>query len=274
MKNIINTTIQSEQYGEGTIISIDSNNTMTIDFPKSGIKLFKYPDAFCKSIQSDDLEIQKEAEDEWVKKLEKKQMEEAKSNSKKRTAELILTPEEAKQKQLELEEILRKIDVNKEFNEKTNRIFIVHQGKTFDEEYVGGYLWAPSDKIHHHECMTSIQTGDIIFNYANGTIQSVSEAVSNWFHSPIPSALYGHGWYMNGYRAQIRYNILSKPQSLNAILSFIIANRAPFHSSFNINGGACQGYLYELEASISKEIKNLILSTPQPANVVKVLNRI
>lgn len=62
MKSITGTQIISAQYGLGTITSISDSMVMTISFPEVGEKRFMYPDAFCKSIQSEDTIIQEEAE--------------------------------------------------------------------------------------------------------------------------------------------------------------------------------------------------------------------
>ncbi len=251
---------------------------MTISFPEVGEKRFMYPDAFCKSIQSEDTIIQEEAEAAWVVKLEKKKAEEAAQkeaeNRKKRASRKPLTAEEIASKNAELQQILEGIDNREEFTESTNRIFIVHQGKTYLEEYTGGYIWAPASGIHHHERMTEIHKGDIIVNYANGAVQAISEALCDWFYSPRPSELYGHGWDNTGYRVQLRYQILSHPLKLDTIQDHIIDLRANIYSSFDSTGNACQGYLYELEIGIAKLIKGLIEKNHLSDVVSKILERI
>lgn len=277
MENIIGTQIISAQYGIGTIIAISNTLVMTISFPEVGEKRFIYPDAFCKSIQSEDVHIQEEAEEAWIEKLEKKKAEEASKKDsedrKKRKPRKRLTPEEIEAKKAELQHVLEGININEQFAESTSRIFIVHQGKTYFEEYTGEYIWAPTSGIHHHERMIEIHKGDIIVNYANGAIQAVSEALCDWFYSPRPSELYGHGWDNAGYRVQLRYQKLSTPIKLDVIQENIIDLRSSMYSSFDSAGNACQGYLYELEISISKLIKGLILQKVQSDGVLKVLNR-
>lgn len=277
MVNITGTQIISNQYGLGTIISINDGMVMTISFPEVGEKRFMYPDAFCKSIQSEDVNIQEEAEAAWLVKLEKKKAEEAAKKEaekgKKRNPRKRLTPEEIESRKVELQRVLEGIDNNEQFTESTSRVFIVHQGKTFFEEYTGEYIWAPASGIHHHEKMTEIHKGDIIVNYANGAIQAISEALCDWFYSPRPSELYGYGWDNAGYRIQLRYQKLSNPIKLDAIQNDIINLRANMYSSFDSAGNACQGYLYELETSIGKLIKGLIQQKVQTNAVLKVLSR-
>lgn len=273
MKNFVGTRVQSNVYGEGVIKEIVNDSVMIISFPEAGEKRFRYPDAFCKSIQSEDLAIQEEAEGEWLKKVEAKNAEEqAKKASGQKTNQL--TPEEIEKKTAELEKILSEINMNVEFTDKTKRFFIVHQGKTYSEERNNGYVWAPTSGIHHHERMTDIHKGDIIFNYANGAIQAVSEAVSDCFSSPRPSALSAYGWGSTGYRVQLRYNDITASVKLNTIQTSIISLRAKMYSSFDSTGNACQGYMYELEPEIADLIKDLILSSAQPSGVTKLLARI
>lgn len=274
--NIIGTQIISAQYGLGTIMTISDAMVMTISFPAVGEKRFMYPDAFCKSIQSEDTIIQEEAEAAWVVKLEKKKAEEAQKeaeNRKKHVSRKPLTVEEIASKNAELQQILEGIDNREEFTESTNRIFIVHQGKTYLEEYTGGYIWAPASGIHHHERMTEIHKGDIIVNYANGAAQAISEALCDWFYSPRPSELYGHGWDNTGYRVQLRYQKLSHPLKLDTIQDHIIDLRANIYSSFDSSGNACQGYLYELEIGIAKLIKELIQKVAYTDGLLNVLKR-
>lgn len=277
MKNITGTQIISTQYGLGTITAITDSMVMTISFPEVGEKRFMYPDAFCKSIQSEDDIIQEEAEAAWIVKQEKKKAEEVAQkeavNRKKHVSRKPLTDEEIASKNAELQQILKSIDNKEDFTKSTSRIFIVHQGKTYFEEYSGGYIWAPASGIHHHERMTEIHKGDIIVNYANGAIQAISEALCDWFYSPRPSELYGHGWDNAGYRVQLRYQKLSHPLKLDTIQDDIIDLRANIYSSFDSSGNACQGYLYELEIGIAKLIKELIQKVAYTDGLLNVLKR-
>lgn len=194
-------------------------------------------------------------------------------NRKKHVSRKPLTAEEIASKNAELQQILEGIDNREEFTGTTNRIFIVHQGKTYLEEYTGCYIWAPTSGIHHHERMTEIHKGDIIVNYANGAVQAISEALCDWFYSPRPSELYGHGWDNTGYRVQLRYQKLSHPLKLDTIQDDIIDLRANIYSSFDSSSNACQGYLYELEIGIAKLIKDLIERNSHSDGLLKVLKR-
>lgn len=276
VSNIVSTKIISAKYGVGTITAISDTLVLTVSFPKVGEKRFQYPDAFCKSIQSADAEMQENAETAWLLKLEEKKANEAadisiKCENNRRLKKI--SPDEIEIKKAELSKILEHIEKDIEFTGWTNRIFIVHQGKTYYEERMGEYVWAPASGLHHHERMTEIRKGDIVVNYANGAIQAVSEALSDCFCSPRPTELYGYGWDNIGYRVQLRYYELLNPIKLDPIRHDIIKLKADVYSSFDSTGNACQGYMYELENEIAKLIKDLILKEPHMPEITKVLGR-
>ncbi len=174
------------------------------------------------------------------------------------------------------EEKMKNIDLKTIFTHKNFRIFKVHQDKTFDAEFKGKYVWAPTDNIHihHHEKMTEIHTGDIIFHYAEGALVAVSEAVSDCINHYQPLELNGNGWENMGYLVKVRYQRLSNYLSLKPFKNYIISHKNDKYSSFDRNGNACQGYMFDLEYDIAKFIKAEILKMSQPSGVVNVLNRI
>ena len=159
------------------------------------------------------------------------------------------------------------------FSSKASRIFIVHQGITYKSEYEGDYLWAPQSGKFHHEKMTEIHKGDIIFNYRNG-IYAISEALCDTFKSKQPRELYGNGWDIEGYGVFARYELITPPLSLDPIRGAIIAKRSGKYSSFDSNGNANQGYLYDLELDIAKLIAVAILKRKHSVKVESILKRL
>ena len=285
MIDLINTKVQHKLYGEGTILSINDVQVMTIKFA-IGEKRFKYPEAFCKALESAVVAIQQEAEAAWTKNVEEIAEQAARDAANKNAARIsnankakvsnvlhMYTSEEKEKIEAKLYDVLSSIGKSIVFADKTQRLFMVHQGKTYYEESTGGFIWAPVSGIHHHERVNEIHKGDIIFNYANGALQSLSEALSDCFFSPRPQGLSGHGWDNIGYRVQLRYHNLSASLAFDNIRQQIINNRAHIYSSFDVYGNACQGYMYELEIEIARLIKAEILKSNQPKGVVDVLNR-
>lgn len=275
MYRLIGKKVRNEQLGDGIITNAEDTKNgiiITVKFPTEE-KRYGFPTALGKALSSDDLELQRIAEE--IKKGKEESLNNAEEN---RKAEEEKALREKSRTALEnAEELLKTIDRKRAFGpvEPGNyRFFKVHQGKTFDIECKGGYVWAPKSGVHHHEKMTEIHPGDIIFHYADGALVAVGEALGDCFDFPQPSALYGHGWGAVGYRVEVRYQLLSSPFSLHPYRTNIIANKNSAYSSFNKNGDACEGYMYELEYDLAKFFKSGILSTCQPAGVITVLDRI
>lgn len=246
MCRLIGKKVRNEQLGDGIITNAEDTKNgiiITVKFPTEE-KRYGFPTALGKALSSDDLELQRIAEE-----ISEAALEEAKR-------------------------IMAQIDRDVVFEANTGRVFKVHQGQTFQDEFMGGYLWAPADGLHHHERMNDLRPGDIVFHYAGGALVAVSEVLSACFMCPQPVALAGHGWGPVGYRVEVRYQLLDPSYSLAPHTPDIIANRAEHYSSFDHNGDACQGYLYELEHVLALLFKNGILATTPPPVVVRVLNRI
>ena len=56
---------------------------------------------------------------------------------------------------------------------KKRRTYYVFQGGSFDDEYAGGYIWAPYESksgrpFHYWERLKDLQAGDMIFHAAHG----------------------------------------------------------------------------------------------------------
>lgn len=260
--------------GEGTIIKAEDTDKgifITVEFPITKVtKRFGFPIALGKALSSEDEELLTIAKEITKAKEEEKKVAEEKQKAEEEK-KLIVKSENAVKN---AEKIINSIDWNIAFNKNNCKIFKVHQGKTFTEEYKGKYVWAPASGIHHHEKMKEIHTGDIIFHYADGALVAIGEAVSDCMSYPQPTALYGHGWGHWGYRVNVRYQLLTVPFSLAPLKKDIINHKAGSYSSFDSNGDACQGYLYDLEPDIARLIKTAILKTSQPTGVIGVLNRI
>ena len=146
--------------------------------------------------------------------------------------------------------------------EDTNEMNIwwVNQGKTYAVEKSEGLLWAPQknrdgNTFFHWENVKNIKQGDIIFNYANGEIRAVSIALKDGYESMKPESITSDGWEKDGYRADINYEELASPISINKI-GQPIADLRVNYGPINKTGGVNQGYLY----SLNKDIIRIIAS--------------
>ncbi len=252
--------VSHNKYGNGIIqkgpfLSSSGASQIAVAFSSGEIKTFIFPDAFDKGfLITLDLEIISEIESEHRAEAKRKR-------------------EEIDRKEKELADIKAGVIGDVIFFSKPSHIFIVHQGITYKSEYEGGYLWAPQSGIFHHEKMTEIHKGDIIFNYSNG-IYAISEALCDTFKSKQPRELYGNGWDNEGYEVLARYERITPTFSLDPIKGAIVTKRRGKYSSFDCNGDANQGYLYDLELDIAKLIAAAILQRKHSARVESILKRL
>lgn len=273
MQRLIGKKVTNIDLGEGIITKADDSNNgilISVDFPDGVIKRYGFPIVLGKALSTDDEDVLKFAAEIVAAKEEALR----KAEENREAAEEQALKDKSKSAEEQGNKTIANTDRKCVFSDKTHRIFKVHQGRTFDAEYAGGYVWAPQSGIHHHEKMREIKVGDIIFHYADGAIVAVGEAMSNCFAYPQPSELYGHGWGKVGYRVEIRYQKLARPFTLDAYRTAIISNRATSYSSFDSNGDACQGYMYELEIALAELFASELLRTNQPSGVIDVLKRI
>ena len=89
------------------------------------------------------------------------------------------------------------------------KYYWVSQGKTFQQEYKKGIIWAPQSKTWHHEIVKEAQNGDIILSYYKKKIIALGLITSNPYPSNKP---FNEGtWSESGWQADIKYLKLEKP---------------------------------------------------------------
>ena len=199
MITITEKTVCHKKYGVGVIVSEpneNGNDRITVKFEDGVERRFMYPSSIGGFLETEDWELQEQAAKDTA-------VIEAAIEERKRL-EI-----EAKEKQLQ--KTLASIDHEVMFSGPASRIFIVHQGDTYQAELEGGYLWAPQTGLFHHENMTKVLQGDIIFHYVNGGIKAVSEALEDCFNAKRPTELDGYGWDREGYEVIARYRELNPP---------------------------------------------------------------
>ena len=143
------------------------------------------------------------------------------------------------------------------------RYFIVFQGKTFNQEQKGGYLWAPkkskdNEELFHWKNMTKVRSGDIIFSIANGKIFSVNEAKSDCVEKSKPTDENFNDWGDDGWYVKVDYNLMSHPivakEHFSEFRDMLPSRYAPFDK----NGDGNQGYLFEIGSTLANYILDLI----------------
>lgn len=127
-------------------------------------------------------------------------------------------------------------------------VWWVNQGKTYEAERAGGYIWAPEHtkggvRAAHHQAVRRVQPGDLIVHYSVGAIRAIGRAVSAGHAAERPGELPADEWGRAGLRADVEYHRLASPIALTELDGTV---RAGSGGPFNTTGGVNQGYLYPL----------------------------
>lgn len=153
----------------------------------------------------------------------------------------------------------------------SHMIFWVNQGKTYYEEKVGGYLWAPlmnskGDSVFHWENMDKLFPGAIVLNYVKGNIVGYCIAESNSYHSIQPIEFSSQlGWSKEGRMVDAQYYRIEQPISIKEIydqISSLLPDRyGPINHTYKEGEyviKANQGYLYELDKPLGTKLLSLL----------------
>ncbi len=142
--------------------------------------------------------------------------------------------------------------------------FIVFQNKTYDEESTGGYLWEfqsrKSDQEMFHESnLKKIQPGDYIFSVVQGQVVSMNRAEENCKEASSPflsdqeEAEKKEGWMV-----KVNYQELKKPIELSTHRDQLLPLCHGKYMLFTEDVKGQQGYLFEINDTVGKFIKNII----------------
>ncbi len=94
----------------------------------------------------------------------------------------------------------------------------VNHKQTYKNELDGGYIWSPKKNSNGSRNstyinLTHVQTGDVVFSYANSVIKAVGlvEATCITADKPVEFGSKGDNWNEKGWLVRIDWEIVSKP---------------------------------------------------------------
>ncbi|PLS82253.1 MAG: hypothetical protein CYG60_24860, partial [Actinobacteria bacterium] len=149
---------------------------------------------------------------------------------------------------IELDWFLYQISQNKIDLNPRPRAWWVNQGKTYEQQRDGGYLWAPKASadgkaLEHWTNLTLLRPDDVVLHYVKGTVKAASRVVERAVEAPRPAELSGDPWNSDGYLVRVTYQELQKPLPLEEIpQDWRIQEGGPF----NQHGSPKQTYLSRL----------------------------
>ncbi|CAN7437029.1 AAA family ATPase [Peribacillus frigoritolerans] len=131
----------------------------------------------------------------------------------------------------------------------------VNQGKAYNEQKMGGYLWAPQKSkqnraISYHIDLLKAEEGDLVFCYSLQEVRSIGIVQKKAEEGDQPSEMVSHGWKRDGIILEMKYFDLESPFTKEDIpLEWRIKEE---NGPFDRNGDLKQGYFY----SVSEELLN------------------
>jgi MoxR-like ATPase len=135
------------------------------------------------------------------------------------------------------------------------QVWWVNQGTSFERARAGGYLWAPKltkDGLQRADwdALSMAEEGDVVLNYANGSIRAVSSVTAEAVEATRPDPAQDKAWSDEGRRLEVGYRELKEPIPLSAIpIEWRLEGVGPFDK----NGSVKQGYFYRLsDAFVSR----------------------
>lgn len=142
------------------------------------------------------------------------------------------------------------------------KYFFVFQNKSYKEEKVGGFLWAPKankdgQTFHHWTSMTKVEKGDVIFNSFNGELLSIIVAKDDHKDASKPADLESVDlWEEDGWKVEAEYTDVKTPIKYKDYMDDILALQGDKYAPFNVLGRGTPGYLFQ----ITEELANYFLS--------------
>ncbi|WP_343209378.1 HNH endonuclease signature motif containing protein [Anaerolentibacter hominis] len=127
--------------------------------------------------------------------------------------------------------------------------FFVFQNKTFEEEFRGGYLWAPQrgnsgQKVSHWEKMKAVKRGDIIIHSYKKHIKAVSIAKRDVYEASRPEELSAE-WQQEGWRVDTTYIPFPETIITSDYREELLQLQPLADAPFNRLGKGKTGYLFE-----------------------------
>lgn len=139
--------------------------------------------------------------------------------------------------------------------------WVVKQGKTFTDEFEGGYLWAPitnkvGHKITYYTNVTKVKKGDVIFSFVKGKLIAINTCEEEFVDCKNPLINHKEDWITDGWKIIVKFTKIDQPPLLKSSIDRIRPHLPSKYSPLDANGNAPQsGYLH----AISSDLANILM---------------
>jgi len=250
--SLVNLIVKHNTLGNGVVTKIEGKK-LEVKFDTGKETKFIYPDAFeKKKLVAVDGTKQANIMEEIsaLKQAEREKMEA--EIAMRQAAKLKISSSKGEKSYLPSVKI-KKSNVTTERIEGKRMVFWVFQGGSFIQEFTGGYMWAPTSGIHHHERLRDVRQGDIILHGCGGELKAVSVAKDACYSCTQPAELFNEGdWGKDGLKVDCDYTEISKPIKTSTYRDDIIRICKGKYQPFKQNGDGNQGYLFEIDLELAK----------------------
>lgn len=147
----------------------------------------------------------------------------------------------------------------------------VNQGQTFEQEFRGGYMWAPKltrdgRKIQAYEYMKDVRVNDIVYSFSKGQIRAQGIVTAAAVSKEKPTEL-DVDWNADGWEIRVDYTLTETPYRPKDDWAELRGRFPERYSPLDKNGDGSQGaYLSwisdELGAFLGDKIRLGLLSLP------------
>lgn len=136
------------------------------------------------------------------------------------------------------------------------RFFWVNHKQTFKREVTENYIWSPKREVNgaynqSYENLTYVQSGDLIFSFANASIQAIGTAVSECYEAIKPGG-FAENWSDVGWRVDVKFDKLKngfRPKGcINEFKHLLPLKYSPMNE---IGNGNQKCYLAEISAELA-----------------------
>ena len=153
--------------------------------------------------------------------------------------------------------------------------YLVFQGKTYEIEQNGGFVWAPQRTRNGrrnagYSMMTNIRKGDYILSCSKGRILAIGVANTDCYNSDKPEELTDN-WDVDGYRVNVDYSCFDTPLDLGGYRSWL-ADHHIKESAFTVQGNSKEQYMCRLADAHASFLLSEILHMQSDESVIGCLS--
>ena len=139
----------------------------------------------------------------------------------------------------------------------TPQYYYVFQGRSFDEEYKEGFLWAPRNgnnglAKHHWSRMGEVKKGDVILHGKQGRFIAVSVVKKDSYVSRRPNTDLSEKWADDGWCIETDYFVFPHAVRIEEYWDRIREIQPAQYAPFNKNGDGNQGYLFAANQELAR----------------------